>query len=55
MMREDREWLGLSRPCSWLLGVSVRRYRELEDGEDYPSYGEWLKMVDVFQWPRRFG
>jgi len=25
--------------ASWLVGVSVRRYRELEDGEEYPSYG----------------
>jgi hypothetical protein len=32
MMREDRERLGLSvARASWLLGVSVRRYRGLED------------------------
>jgi hypothetical protein len=41
--------------ASWLLGVSVRRYRELEEGEEYPSYREWLRMVEVFEWPRSFG
>jgi hypothetical protein len=41
MMRDDRERLGLSiARASWLVGVSVRRYCELEDGEDYPSCGE---------------
>ena len=55
MMREDRERLGLSvARASWLLGVSVRRYRGLEDGEVYPSYGEWARMVDEFEWPRSF-
>jgi hypothetical protein len=55
MMRDDRERLGLCvARASWLLGVSVRSYRELEHGESYPSYGEWAKMVDVFQWPRSF-
>ena len=53
MMRDDRERLGLSvARASWLLGVSVRRYRELEDGAEYPSYNEWAMMVDVFEWPR---
>jgi predicted transcriptional regulator len=55
MMRVDRERLGLSvARASWLLGVSVRRYRELEEGEEYPSYGKWARMVDVFEWPRSF-
>jgi predicted transcriptional regulator len=53
MMREDRERLGLSvARASWLVGVSACRYRELEQGEEYPSYGEWSRMVDVFGWPR---
>jgi Helix-turn-helix domain len=55
MMPDDRERLGLSvARASWLLGVSVRRYRDLEDGEAYQSYGEWTRMVDVFGWPRSF-
>ena len=40
---------GVGSIASWLLGVSVRRYRELEDGEAYPSYGEWSRIVDVFE------
>lgn len=55
MMRDDRERLGLSiARASWLLGVSVRRYQELEDGESYPSQAEWTRMVEVFEWPRSF-
>ena len=55
MTRSDRERLGLFvARASWLLGMSVRRYRELEDGEDYPSYREWSRMVEVFEWPRSF-
>ena len=42
MMRVDRERLGLSvARASWLLRVSVRRNRELEDGERYPDYETW--------------
>ena len=56
MMRDDRERLGLSiARASWLVGVSVRRYRELEEGEAYPSYGEWARIVNVFASPRSFG
>jgi hypothetical protein len=55
MMRDDRARLGLSvARASWLLGVSVRRYRELEEGEEYPSYGEWTRTVELFGWPRSF-
>jgi hypothetical protein len=55
MMRDDRERLDLSvARTSWLLDVSVGRYRELEDGEEYPSHREWSRMVDVFEWPRSF-
>ena len=55
-MREDRERLGLSvARASWLVGVSVRRYRQLEDGEqDYPTHAEWVRMVEVFEWPLSF-
>ena len=53
MMRDDRERPGLSvARASWLLGVSVRRYRELEEGEGYPDSTTWARMVEVFQWPR---
>jgi hypothetical protein len=55
MMRDDWERLGLfGAAASWLLGVSVCRYRDLEDGDEYPAYGEWSRMVEVFEWPRSF-
>jgi predicted transcriptional regulator len=55
MTRDNRERLGLSVVrAAWLVGVSVRRYKELEEGVAYPSYGEWTRMVDVSEWPRSF-
>ena len=55
MMRDDCERLGLSiARASWLLGISVRQYRELEEGEDYPDSGTWARMVKVFEWPQSF-
>jgi hypothetical protein len=53
IMRDDRERLGLYvASASWLLGVSVSRDRESDDGEGYPSCGERSRLVDVFEWPR---
>jgi hypothetical protein len=55
MMRDDQERLGLSiARASWLLGVSVRRYRELEAAERYPDFDTWRRMCDVFEWPKVF-
>jgi hypothetical protein len=53
MMRRDRERLGL-RECraAWLLGLTVRQYRKLEDGDATITADLWERMVDVFQWPR---
>jgi len=55
MMQRDRKREGL-RVCraAWLIGVSVREYREPRGGDTYPSHGEWVRMVDVFEWPRSF-
>jgi predicted transcriptional regulator len=53
MMRRDRQRLGL-RECraAWLLGVTVRQYRQLEAGDDDVLVVEvWERMVDVFGWP----
>jgi hypothetical protein len=53
MMRRDRERLGL-RECraAWLLGLTVREYRALEDGDAALITGDlWVRMVDVFRWP----
>jgi hypothetical protein len=47
VMRRDRERLGL-RECraAWLLGLTVREYRELV----MPDL--WERMVEVFEWPK---
>jgi hypothetical protein len=54
MMRRDRQRLGL-RECraAWLLGLTVRQYRQLEAGEDAVLVAEvWERMVEVFGWPQ---
>src|SRR6478672_1142419 len=52
MMRRDRHRLGL-RECraAWLLGITVRQYRQLEAGEaDLLLLRVWDRMVEVFGW-----
>jgi hypothetical protein len=53
MMRRDRERLGL-RECraAWLLGLTVRQYRALEDGDSFVMPDLWERMVEVFDWPK---
>src|SRR4051812_16489616 len=54
MMRRDRRQLGL-RECraAWLLGLTVRQYRALEDGDDTAITPDvWERMIEVFQWPQ---
>jgi hypothetical protein len=54
MMRRDRLQLGL-RECraAWLLGLTVRQYRALEDGDDAAITPDvWERMIEVFQWPQ---
>ncbi len=56
MMRRDRERLGL-RECraAWLLGLTVREYRALEDGKAMVhDYDTWQAMCDLFGWPQAF-
>ena len=55
MMQRSRKREGL-RVCraAWLVGVSVREYREPRGGDTYTLHGEWVRMVDVFEWPRSF-
>ena len=55
MMRRDRQRLGLlDCRAAWLLGLTVRQYRELEAGEAWISATTWERMVEVFQWPQAF-
>ena len=52
MLERDRQRNGL-RVCraEWLLGVTVREYREIEAGERMPDTDTWERMCDVFGWP----
>jgi helix-turn-helix protein len=59
MMRRSRQRLGL-RECraAWLIGVTVRQYREIEAGERETDAATWERMCEVFgwqvsYWPRR--
>jgi hypothetical protein len=51
MRRRDRERLGL-RECraAWLVGVTVREYRELEASHP-PSADVYEGICDLFGWP----
>jgi DNA-binding XRE family transcriptional regulator len=54
-MREDRERLGMSvARASWVLGVSVGRYRELESGDVYPDFETKDRICKSYGWPQTF-
>jgi predicted transcriptional regulator len=55
MMQRDRRREGL-RVCraAWLVGVTVREYRELEAGDRIPEARTWERMVEVFGWPQQY-
>jgi hypothetical protein len=52
MLEHDRRRNGL-RVCraAWLLGVTVREYRELEAGDLTPDGPTMERMFEVFGWP----
>jgi len=52
MLERDRRRNGL-RVCraAWLLGVTVREYRELEAGDRVPDGLTMARMIAVFGWP----
>jgi predicted transcriptional regulator len=53
MLERDRQRAGLSiAKLSWQLGVSVREYRELVEGEAWPSYDVWERIEEFSGWPR---
>jgi hypothetical protein len=41
-------------PDPRLLGVSVREYRELEAGAQFPSSDTWDRMCDLYGWSQSF-
>ena len=55
MMQRVRKREGL-RVCraAWLVGVSVREYREIEAGDRTPSLGTYERISELFGWPQTF-
>jgi hypothetical protein len=55
MMERDRKREGL-RVCraGWLIGVTVREYREIEAGERMPSLATYRRISERYGWPERF-
>jgi hypothetical protein len=55
MMERDRKRDGLrvSR-AAWLLGLTVREYREIEAGDRLPSLDTYRRSSELYGWPQRF-
>ena len=55
MMERDRKREGF-RVCraAWLIGVSVREYRELEAGTRSPDFDTWNRICKLYGWPQTF-
>jgi hypothetical protein len=55
MMQRDRKREGL-RVCraAWLVGVSVREYREIEAGDRMPSLDTYRRISELYGWPQTF-
>ena len=53
MMRRDRKREGL-RVCraAWLVGVSVREYREIEAGDRTPSLSTYERISELYGFPQ---
>jgi predicted transcriptional regulator len=55
MLERDRVRLGLRvGQVAWRLGISVREYRELVEGEAWPSYEVWERIEEFSGWPQTF-
>ena len=55
MMKGARKREGI-RVCraAWLIGVSVREYREIEAGDRMPSLETSRRISELYGWPERF-
>ena len=53
MMQRDRKREGL-RVCraAWLIGVSVREYREIVAGDRMPSLDVYRRVSELYGWPQ---
>jgi hypothetical protein len=51
MMERDRRREGL-RVCraAWLLGLTVREYREIEAGDTFPKLETWDRICKLHEW-----
>ena len=55
VLEDDRKAAGWSVcQAAWRLGVSIREYRELEDGKRSPSFETWDRTCKTFGWPQTF-
>ena len=56
MMQRDREREGF-RVCraAWLIGVTVREYREIEASERTPSLATYWRISESCRWPQTYG
>jgi hypothetical protein len=41
--------------AAWLVGVTVREYREMEAGDRVPEFDTWDRLCELYGWPRSFG
>jgi transcriptional regulator with XRE-family HTH domain len=55
MMQRARKREGL-RVCraAWLVGISVREYREIENGNRMPSLDTYERISELYEWPQTF-
>jgi hypothetical protein len=55
MMQRARRREGL-RVCraAWLIGVSVREYREIEAGGRFPNLRTYERISELYGWPQTF-
>ena len=55
MMQRDRKREGL-RVCraAWLIGVSVREYREIVAGDRMPSLDTYRRISELYGWPQTY-
>jgi len=48
-----RKGLGVCR-AAWLVGVTVREYREIEAGDRNPSLATYRRISELYGWPETF-
>jgi predicted transcriptional regulator len=55
MLEHDRRRAGWSvGRAAWELGVTIREYRELEDGKRMPDWETFDRICKLYGWPQTF-